>query len=168
MSKEIAHASYPLTKAQEITMKKGNAFLAVGFAILSVLFGKLGYDLYLSGRSGAGASIWPLIVCSILFTGSILVLIKSLMAANKEKSPPIFNQDVTRVLLSIAALGVYFSCVVWLGFFSSSFIMLASFIAYYGRYKWYICLLFASCITAVVYVVFNFLLNVSFEFGLLF
>ena len=123
-------------------MKKGEAFLGTIFATFSVLFGTLGYGLYQSGRSGVGASQWPMMICTVILLGSVVVIVNALL--------------------------MYFISVVYIGFFVSSVVMLYTFISYFGKFKWYVNLAFALVITSVVYVVFGYLLNVSFQFGVLF
>ncbi|MGO3407716.1 tripartite tricarboxylate transporter TctB family protein [Marinomonas sp.] len=148
-------------------MKKGEAFLGAIFAISSVLFGTLGYGLYQSGRSGVGASQWPMMICTIILLGSVVVIVNALRA-KQLKNGLYFNRDEKRVFISIFLLFMYFIGVVYIGFFVSSVVMLHTFISYFGKFKWYVNLAFALVITSVVYVVFGYLLNVSFQFGVLF
>lgn len=148
-------------------MKKGETFLGVIFASFSVVFGALGYGLYESGRSSVGASQWPIIVCSIIFFGSIVVIVNA-FRVKQPKSSSQFSHEEKRVFVSIFLLTMYFISLVYIGFFVSSVIMLYAFISYFGKFKGYVNLVFALAITSIVYFVFGYLLNVSFQFGVLF
>ncbi|WP_133013524.1 tripartite tricarboxylate transporter TctB family protein [Marinomonas flavescens] len=150
-------------------MKKGDVYLALMFAILALVFGKLSLDLYSGGRSGVGASQWPLMICIVILIGSILVFINYFRNGQASvKAKGFLSRDEKRVAISILTLILYFFSVMYVGFFVSSLAMLFVLITYYGNFKWYISLICALLIASTVYFVFSYLLNVSFKFGVLF
>ncbi|MCZ2720394.1 tripartite tricarboxylate transporter TctB family protein [Marinomonas sp. 15G1-11] len=148
-------------------MKKGEAFLGIIFVSFSALFGALGYGLYQSGRSSVGASQWPIIVCTIIFFGSIVVIVNA-FRVKESKSNLQLSHEEKRVFISIFLLIMYFISVVFIGFFVSSLAMLYTFIYYFGKFKWYVNFVFSLAITSITYFVFSYLLKVSFQFGVLF
>lgn len=119
-------------------------------------------------RSGVpGPGDWPILISAVMLIAAITVGIQA-FAKKDTTSLDITGADQLRVYLTMGILIVYLLGMYFIGFGIATFIMLYSFITWFGKYKWIFRILMAFAITTMVYSVFLFVLKVPFRFGILF
>ncbi len=149
-------------------MKKGNLILSGAFASIAVVMLFLVQKLPDSKHGVPGPATWPIIIAVMTLVAAISLAIQTFKTKSADGDMNLKTADSLRVYGSIGILVAYLGCLYFVGFAVSTFLMLYGFITWFGSYRWYLRLLSALCITAVVYGVFHYLLKVPFRFGLLF
>lgn len=148
-------------------MKKGNLILAGVFSVLAICIMYYAKQLPQARNGVPGPGYWPILISIVMLVAAITVGIK---AFTTEDDTPLAlaTSDHVRVYLAMGSLVVYLVGMSFIGFGIATFIMLYSFITWFGKYTWVFRVLMAFAITAVVYSVFVFVLKVPFRFGFLF
>jgi putative tricarboxylic transport membrane protein len=148
-------------------MRKGKLILASIFVALSLFTITFALQLPASRNGVPGPGTWPILISIIMLLSAMAIGIKAFI----EKDTVSLNmagKDQIRVYISMASLVLYLLSMVFIGFAISTFVMLYSFITWFGNYKWYFRVTCSLIITAVVYCIFHYVLKVPFRFGLLF
>lgn len=153
-------------------MKKMNLIFAGICAAIGALLIVLasGYPTAADYGTGVpGPGLWPIVISAFMLAMAALLVIKSLkMPAEKNVDVPMWNEGTKRVYLTIAILFAYVAVLEFLGFIIATTIMEAVFIQWFAKKKPWITAIIAVAVTLVIYVVFQYVLNVPVgSFGLL-
>lgn len=149
-------------------MKKGN-FIAAILCFLLGVFVLIEAILLPDGAEGVpGPGMFPVIIAVILILSACALFISTLRMKPEDntKIEP-FSKDAKRVYLSMAALIVYILVLPYVGFCTTTAVMLFFFLNWFSKKGIVPCVLISVLITAVIYLIFNRLLNVPLNFGLL-
>jgi putative tricarboxylic transport membrane protein len=145
-------------------MKKGN----LAFAALSAILGgiiisiALGYPTAADYGTGVpGPGLWPIAISVVLIGCAVLLAVKSLkMPEEKNTEIKLWNEGTKRVYITMAVLFIYCLALEFLGFLISTVILEFFFIQWFAKKKPWITAIFAVGITLVIYLVFQYILNV--------
>ena len=152
-----------------MNMKKGSIAAAVIFAAFAsfVIWECLSFP---PGRARVpGPALYPTAVAVLMLISAISLFISSLrMSPREDKAINILSNDNKRVYLSMAGLVAYVIALYYVGFFTTSAAMLFGFIMWFGRYRPWVCALWAVGISGIVYGTFRYILLVPFRFGIFF
>ena len=153
-------------------MKKMNLIFAGICAAIGVLLIVLasGYPTAADYGTGVpGPGLWPIVISAFMLAMAALLVIKSLkMPAEKNVDIPMWNEGTKRVYITMGILFGYVAVLEFLGFIIATTIMEAVFLHWFAKKKPWITAVMALVITLVIYVVFQFVLNVPVgSFGIL-
>lgn len=145
-------------------MKKGNILFAAVCALLGVVIIAVasGYPTAADYGTGVpGPGLWPTAICIVMLACAALLVLKSLkMKPEKDTKIELWNEGSKRVYLTIAILFVYVLLLEFLGFLIATTILEFIFIQWFAKKKPWITAIFAVGITLVIYLVFQYVLNV--------
>ena len=151
-------------------MKKGNIVLSVICAILGITVIAIasGYPTAADYGTGVpGPGLWPIVISVAILICSALLMLRSLkMKSEDDTDIALWTPGTKRVYITMIILVIYTILLEPLGFLLSTTAMLFVFIQWFAKKKWYITLIISAAITVVVYLAFNYLLNVPMDFGL--
>ena len=121
------------------------------------------------GTGVPGPGLWPIVISAVMLAMAALLVMKSVkMPAEKNVDIPMWNEGTKRVYITIAILFAYVAVLEFLGFIIATTVMEAIFIQWFAKKKPWITALLSVVITLVIYVVFQYVLNVPVgSFGLL-
>ena len=145
-------------------MKKGNLAFAglcavLGVVIIAIAMGYPTAADYGTGVPGPG--LWPIAISVVLLACAVLLALKSLkMDPEKDTKIELWNEGTKRVYLTIAILFVYCLALEFLGFLIATVVLEFVFIQWFAKKKPWITAIFAVGITMVIYLVFQYVLNV--------
>ena len=145
-------------------MKKGNlAFAAVcsiiGIVIIAIAMGYPTAADYGTGVPGPG--LWPIAISVVLIACAVLLALKSLkMPEEKNTKVALWTEGTKRVYITMAALFIYCLALEFLGFLIATVILEFFFIQWFAKKKPWLTAIFAVGITLVIYLVFQYVLNV--------
>lgn len=153
-------------------MKKGNLVLAalcilLGIGIIAVSSTYPTAKSYGTGVPGPG--LWPMAI-SIVMLGCAVVLLYRTWKLPPEKNTPVdlSSSGTKRAYISMAILIVYVLVLETLGFIIATTILEFIFIRWFSKKSYVVSFLIAAAITAVVFGIFQFVLNVPVgSFGLI-
>lgn len=153
-------------------MKKMNLIFAAICAVIGTLLIVLaaGYPTAADYGTGVpGPGLWPIVVSALMLTMAALLTIKSIkMPAEKNTDVPMWNEGTKRVYITMGILFAYVAVLEFLGFIIATTIMEAIFLNWFAKKKPWITAVLALVITLVIYVVFQYVLNVPVgSFGIL-
>ena len=153
-------------------MKKMNLIFAGLCAAIGVLLIALaaGYPTAADYGTGVpGPGLWPIVISALMLAMSALLVMKSLkMPAEKNVDVPMWNEGTKRVYITMGILFAYTLVLEFLGFIIATTIMEAIFIQWFAKKKPWITVIIALVVTLVIYVVFQYVLNVPVgSFGIL-
>ena len=153
-------------------MKKGNllfsALCAVGgLGIIAIAMGYPSAADYGTGVPGPG--LWPIAISVVMLACAALLAVKSLkIDPEKDTKIELWNEGTKRVYITMGILFAYVAVLEFLGFIIATTIMEAVFLHWFAKKKPWITAVMALVITLVIYVVFQFVLNVPVgSFGIL-
>ena len=153
-------------------MKKMNLIFAAICAAIGALLIALaaGYPTAADYGTGVpGPGLWPIVISAVMLAMAALLVIKSIkMPAEKNTDVPMWNEGTKRVYITMGILFAYVAVLEFLGFIISTTVMEAIFIQWFAKKKPWITVLLAVVVTLVIYVVFQYVLNVPVgSFGIL-
>ena len=121
------------------------------------------------GTGVPGPGLWPIVISAFMLAMAALLVIKSLkMPADKNVDVPMWNEGTKRVYITMGILFAYVAVLEFLGFIIATTVMEAIFIQWFAKKKPWITAIIAVAVTLVIYVVFQYVLNVPVgSFGLL-
>lgn len=153
-------------------MKKMNMIFAGICAVIGILLIALaaGYPTAADYGTGVpGPGLWPIVICAFMLALAVLLVLKSVkMAPEKNTEVPMWNEGTKRVYITMGILFAYVAVLEFLGFIIATTIMEAVFIHWFAKKKPWVTAVLALVITLVIYVVFQYVLNVPVgSFGIL-
>ena len=153
-------------------MKKMNLIFAGICAAIGILLIVLASGYPTAAQYGTGVpgpGLWPIVISAFMIAMAALLAIKSLkMKAEEDTAVPMWNDGTKRVYITMGILFAYVAVLEFLGFIIATTVMEAIFIQWFAKKKPWITAILAVVITMVIYVVFQYVLNVPVgSFGLL-
>ena len=153
-------------------MKKMNLIFAAICAVIGValIIMAAGYPTAADYGTGVpGPGLWPIVISAVMLAMAALLVLKTLkMAPEKNTEVPMWNEGTKRVYIVMAILFVYVALLEFLGFIIATTIMEAIFIQWFAKKKPWVTVLLSVEVTLVIYVVFQYVLNVPVgSFGIL-
>ena len=153
-------------------MKKMNLIFAGICAAIGILLIVLASGYPTAAQYGTGVpgpGLWPIVISAFMIAMAALLSIKSLkMKAEEDTAVPMWNDGTKRVYITMGILFAYVAVLEFLGFIIATTVMEAIFIQWFAKKKPWITAILAVVITMVIYVVFQYVLNVPVgSFGLL-
>ena len=153
-------------------MKKMNLIFAAICAAIGALLIALaaGYPTAADYGTGVpGPGLWPIVISAVMLAMAVLLVIKSVkMPAEKNTAVPMWNEGTKRVYITMGILFAYVAVLEFLGFIIATTIMEAIFIQWFAKKKPWVTVIIALVVTLVIYVVFQYVLNVPVgSFGIL-
>ena len=153
-------------------MKKSNLIFsgicaAIGIFLIVLAAGYPTAADYGTGVPGPG--LWPIVISAFMLALAALLVMKTIkMPAEKNVDVPMWNEGTKRVYITMGILLVYTLVLEFLGFIIATTIMEAVFIHWFAKKKPWVTAVIALVVTLVIYVVFQYLLNVPVgSFGIL-
>ncbi len=145
-------------------MKKGN----LAFAALSAILGgiiiaiALGYPTAADYGTGVpGPGLWPIAISVVMLACAAILVMKTLkMPEEKNTEIKLWNEGTKRVYITMAILFVYCLALEFLGFLIATVILEFVLIHWFAKKKPWMTAIFAVGITLVIYLVFQYVLNV--------
>jgi putative tricarboxylic transport membrane protein len=121
------------------------------------------------GTGVPGPGLWPIVISAFMLALAALLVMKTIkMPAEKNVDVPMWNEGTKRVYITIGILFAYTLVLEFLGFIIATTIMEAIFIQWFAKKKPWITAIISLVVTLVIYVVFQYLLNVPVgSFGIL-
>ncbi len=121
------------------------------------------------GTGVPGPGLWPIVISAVMLAMAALLVMKSIkMPAEKNVDVPMWNEGTKRVYITMGILFAYTLVLEFLGFIIATTIMEAIFIQWFAKKKPWITVLISLVVTLVIYVVFQYVLNVPVgSFGIL-
>ena len=152
-------------------MKKGNIILSVICAILGITVIAIasGYPTAADYGTGVpGPGLWPIVISVAILICAALLMLRSLkMESEDDTEIALWTPGTKRVYITMIILVIYAIILEPLGFLLATTAMQFVFIQWFAKKKWYITLIISAVVSVVVYLAFNYLLNVPLDFGLL-
>ena len=153
-------------------MKKINLIFSGICAVIGILLIVLaaGYPTAADYGTGVpGPGLWPIVISAFMLTLAALLVMKSIkMPAEKNVDVPMWNEGTKRVYITMGILFAYTLVLEFLGFIIATTIMEAIFIQWFAKKKPWITAIISLVVTLVIYVVFQYVLNVPVgSFGIL-
>ena len=113
--------------------------------------------------------LWPIVISAFMLALAALLVMKTVkMPAEKNVDVPMWNEGTKRVYITMGILFAYTLVLEFLGFIIATTIMEAIFIHWFAKKKPWVTAVIALVVTLVIYVVFQYLLNVPVgSFGIL-
>ena len=153
-------------------MKKGNLILAalcilLGIGVIAVSSTSPTAESYGTGVPGPG--LWPMAIAIVLLACSAMLLYNTWrMKPEKNTDIDLFGPGPKRAYISMAILVVYVLLLEPLGFIIATTILEFIFIRWFSKKSYVVSFVIAAAVTAVVYGIFQFVLNVPVgSFGLI-
>ena len=153
-------------------MKKSNLIFAgicsaIGIFLIVLAAGYPTAADYGTGVPGPG--LWPIVISAFMLALAALLVMKTIkMPAEKNVDVPMWNEGTKRVYITMGILFAYTLVLKFLGFIIATTIMEAIFIHWFAKKKPWVTAVIALVVTLVIYVVFQYLLNVPVgSFGIL-
>ncbi len=153
-------------------MKKGNLILAalcilLGIGVIAVSSTYPTAESYGTGVPGPG--LWPMAIAIVLLACSTMLLYNTWrMKPEKNTDIDLFGPGPKRAYISMAILVVYVLLLEPLGFIIATTILEFIFIRWFSKKSYVVSFVIAAAVTAVVYGIFQFVLNVPVgSFGLI-
>ena len=153
-------------------MKKGNLILAalcilLGIGVIAVSSTYPTAESYGTGVPGPG--LWPMAIAIVLLACSAMLLYNTWrMKPEKNTDIDLFGPGPKRAYISMAILVVYVLLLEPLGFIIATTILEFIFIRWFSKTSYVVSFVIAAAVTAVVYGIFQFVLNVPVgSFGLI-
>ncbi len=121
------------------------------------------------GTGVPGPGLWPIVISAFMLALAALLVMKTIkMPAEKNVDVPMWNEGTKRVYITMGILFAYTLVLQFLGFIIATTIMEAVFIQWFAKKKPCITAIISLVVTLVIYVVFQYLLNVPVgSFGIL-
>jgi putative tricarboxylic transport membrane protein len=121
------------------------------------------------GTGVPGPGLWPIVISAFMLALAALLVMKTIkMPAEKNVDVPMWNEGTKRVYITMGILFAYTLVLQFLGFIIATTIMEAIFIQWFAKKKPWITAIISLVVTLVIYVVFQYLLNVPVgSFGIL-
>ena len=121
------------------------------------------------GTGVPGPGLWPIVISAFMLALAALLVMKTIkMPAEKNVDVPMWNEGTKRVYITMGILFAYTLVLKFLGFIIATTIMEAIFIHWFAKKKPWVTAVIALVVTLVIYVVFQYLLNVPVgSFGIL-
>jgi putative tricarboxylic transport membrane protein len=121
------------------------------------------------GTGVPGPGLWPIVISAFMLSLAALLVMKTIkMPAEKNVDVPMWNEGTKRVYITMGILFAYTLVLQFLGFIIATTIMEAVFIQWFAKKKPWITAIISLVVTLVIYVVFQYLLNVPVgSFGIL-
>ena len=121
------------------------------------------------GTGVPGPGLWPIVISAFMLALAALLVMKTIkMPAEKNVDVPMWNEGTKRVYITIGILFAYTLVLEFLGFIIATTIMEAIFIQWFAKKKPWITAIISLVVTLVIYVVFQYVLNVPVgSFGIL-
>ena len=121
------------------------------------------------GTGVPGPGLWPIVISAFMLAMAVLLVLKSLkMKPEQDTEVPMWNEGTKRVYITIGILFAYTLVLEFLGFIIATTIMEAIFIQWFAKKKPWITAIISLVVTLVIYVVFQYVLNVPVgSFGIL-
>ena len=152
-------------------MKKGNIIFSVICAVLGITIIAIasGYPTAADYGTGVpGPGLWPTVISVAVLICSALLMYRSLKTKDDNDTEiALWTPGTKRVYITMIILVIYAIILEPLGFLLATTAMQFVFIQWFAKKKWYITLIISAAVTVVVYLAFNYLLNVPLDFGLL-
>ena len=152
-------------------MKKGNIVLSVICAVLGITVIAIasGYPTAADYGTGVpGPGLWPIVISVAILICAALLMLRSLkMKSEDDTEIALWTPGTKRVYITMIILVIYAILLEPLGFLLATTAMQFVFIQWFAKKKWYITLIISAVVSVVVYLAFNYLLNVPLDFGLL-
>ena len=113
------------------------------------------------GTGVPGPGLWPIVISAFMLALAALLVMKTIkMPAEKNVDVPMWNEGTKRVYITMGILFAYTLVLQFLGFIIATTIMEAVFIQWFAKKKPWLTAVFAVGITLVIYLVFQYVLNV--------
>ena len=121
------------------------------------------------GTGVPGPGLWPIVISAFMLALAALLVMKTIkMPAEKNVDVPMWNEGTKRVYITMGILFAYTLVLKFLGFIIATTIMEAVFIHWFAKKKPWVTAVIALVVTLVIYVAFQYLLNVPVgSFGIL-
>ena len=121
------------------------------------------------GTGVPGPGLWPIVISAFMLALAALLVMKTIkMPAEKNVDVPMWNEGTKRVYITMGILFAYTLVLKFLGFIIATTSMEAIFIHWFAKKKPWVTAVIALVVTLVIYVVFQYLLNVPVgSFGIL-
>lgn len=153
-------------------MKKGNLILAalcilLGIGVIAVSSTYPTAESYGTGVPGPG--LWPTAIAVVMLACSAILLYRTWkLSPEKNTDIELFGPGPRRAYISMAILIVYVIFLETLGFIIATTILEFIFIRWFSKKSYIVSFVIAAAVTAVVFGVFQFVLNVPVgSFGLI-
>lgn len=153
-------------------MKKGNLILAALCILLSVGIIAVSSTYPTAKNYGTGVpgpGLWPMAIAIVVIACSVILLYRTWkLSPEKNTKIDLSGSGPKRAYVSMAILVVYALLLKHLGFLIATTILELIFIRWFSKKSYPVCFAIALVITAVVYYVFQNMLNVPIgSFGLI-
>lgn len=121
------------------------------------------------GTGVPGPGLWPTVISAVMLAMAALLVMKSIkIPAEKNADVPLWNEGTKRVYITMGILFAYVAVLEFLGFIIATTVMEAIFIQWFTKKKPWITVIISLVVTLVIYVVFQYVLNVPVgSFGIL-
>lgn len=149
-------------------MKKGYLAASAAFALVA-LYVIWQCSSFPAGRRGVpGPALYPTAVAVLMLLSSISLAITAIRLTPAENKPlNLLCDNTKRVYIAMVVVLAYVAAMYFIGFLTSSIVMLFGCISWFGKYKPHLCAVWSIAIAGVVYAAFRYLLMVPFRFGVL-
>jgi putative tricarboxylic transport membrane protein len=149
-------------------MKKGNFVTAAIGCLFGILVLIEAFRLPRGTNGVPGPALFPTIVSAIMILCSVALFLRTLKMDPKDAvAIQAFSNDSKRVYLVMAILIVYLMVMPYIGFCTTTVVLMFALIKWFSAKKALPCFLISAAVTAAVYLIFNKVLNVPLNFGLL-
>lgn len=149
-------------------MKKGNFITAGVFALFAVLV-ILQSMSFPAGKDGIpGPGFFPIAIAILMLLAAASLTITTLrMKPEEDTAIGMLSDDNKRVYVCMAILVLYLLVMPYVGFCTTSFVLLFGLIKWFGNYRLPSCALLSAAVVVPLFLVFSYVLNVPLRFGLL-
>ena len=149
-------------------MKKSNIIFGILFIIFSIWVIVFTLNNFPAGVNNVpGPALFPILISSVMILASLFIIFHYLRTKEDEVVNWLSN-DKKRVYLSMVIITTYIILVPIIGFYVMSFILLMGLIKWFRKKGFVYTAIVSVSILSFVYIVFNILLRVPLNFGMLF
>lgn len=113
------------------------------------------------GTGVPGPGLWPTVIAILMMVCAVLLAVKSFkMTPEQDTKVELWNDDTKRVYIVIGILFAYVAVLEFLGFLIATTILEFVLIQWFAKKKPWITLIISVAVTLVIYLVFQYVLNV--------
>lgn len=113
------------------------------------------------GTGVPGPGLWPIVIAILMMVCAVLLAVKSFkMTPEQDTKVELWNDNTKRVYIVIGILFAYVAVLEFLGFLIATTILEFVLIQWFAKKKPWITLIISVAVTLVIYLVFQYVLNV--------